>query len=179
MSDDAQRRASRPAPQYGEYATPEEVAALRGIPLEAQLVAAPAAPKVLPPLSRDAPPAPVSRGRRFDPMITIALLVFGAVNVIQTAPLYLAFDNLLEVSTADTPLAKIDFGEAARMGGYWLLGISVVLMVAAVVISFARLRRFRIAFWVPLTAAGLMFAATVVTLAVVLAQTPGAFRSVG
>ncbi|MEO5535483.1 MAG: DUF6264 family protein [Pseudolysinimonas sp.] len=184
MSEESLRPASRPAPQYGEYATPEEVAALRGTPLDAQLVVTPAPPNApptnaRPPVSRDVPVVPVLRARRFDPMITIALLVFGAVNVVQTAPYYLAFDNLLEVSTAHTPLEKIDFGEAARVGGYWLLAIGVVLMVAAVVISFARLRRSRITFWVPLTAAALMLVATVATLAVVLAQTPGAFSTVG
>jgi hypothetical protein len=160
---------SRPAPQYGEYATPEEVAALRGTPVEPAPVAAP-------PVVR--PPRP-SGARRYDRPATIALLLFGLINLLQYAGPLMDFANTLDRYLIGTPYDAIDFGEAARIGGLVLLGILTVLLVAAVACSYLLLRRGRVAFWVPLTAGALTILAWVATLTVVVLQTPGALSTPG
>jgi hypothetical protein len=168
----------RPRPQYGEYATPEEVAALRGVPVEPPS-------RTVPPASPPAGPrpgagvaAPASGWRRIDRPITIALIVFGVINVIQSAPLFVDFVSTLElaaksVTYGPVDLASLDFGEAARIGGYVLLAISIVLLVAAAGFSYLALSRSRVAFWIPLAAGVLNLVCYVVVLAVVLYSTPG------
>lgn len=166
----------RPRPQYGEYATPEEVAALRGIPVE---LPPPTPPPTGPPAApRSAPgmAAPVKGWRRFDRPITIALILFGVFNVVQSAPLFLDFVPTLELaakSVTYVDLASLEFGEAARVGGYVLFAISIVLVIAAAGFSYLALSRSRVAFWIPLAAAGLNFVCYLVVLAVVLYSTPG------
>jgi len=168
----------RPRPQYGEYATPEEVAALRGVPLEPS-------PRTVPPAS---PPAalrtgsavvaPMSGWRRFDRPITIALILFGIINVVQSAPLFLDFVPTLElaaksVTYGPVDLSSLEFGETARIGGYVLFAISIVLLVAAAAFCYLALSRSRVAFWIPLAAGGLNLVCYIVVLAVVLYSTPG------
>jgi len=168
----------RPRPQYGEYATPEEVAALRGVPLEPT-------PPAMPPPPTDSPVAPrtgaraavpVTGWRRFDRALTIALIVFGVFNVVQSAPLFIDFAPTLELaakSVTYVDLTSLEFGEAARVGGYVLFAISIVLLVAAAGFSYLALSRSRVAFWIPLTAAALNLVCYLVVLAVVLYSTPG------
>src|ERR1700709_1761648 len=80
----------RPAPLYGEYATPAEVAAARGPLPDSDVALDPAPAPVRQPTSAVARPstAPVSR---WDRPITIALLAAGVVNVASSVPLYLDF----------------------------------------------------------------------------------------
>jgi hypothetical protein len=168
----------RPRPQYGEYATPEEVAALRGVPLEHP-------PRTMPPTGpSDAPrassatAAPPSGWRRIDPAITIALILFGIINVVQSAPLFLDFVSTLElaaksVTYGPVDLSSLEFGEPARIGGYVLLAISIALLVAAAGFSYLAFSRSRVAFWIPLAAGGLNLVSYVVVVAVVLYSTPG------
>lgn len=160
---------SRPAPQYGEYATPEEVAALRGIPLP-PTVPAPAVPRADDPPRRSA----ATGARRFDRPVTIALLLFGLINVVQYAPILLDFETFLERATVGTPTEPIDFGDAARMGGLVLFGVTLVLLLVAVLASVLLLRRRRVAFWVPLTAGALAVLTWVLVLIAIVVQTPDA-----
>lgn len=168
---------SRPTPQYGEYATPEEVAALRGVPLEevqpAVVVRAPGPPR---PAAPDAPTAATRIGfRRYDRAVTIAMLVFGALNSLQYAGPLLDFETFLEVATVGTPTESIDFGDAARVGGLVLFGVSLVLFVVAVAASILLMRRRKLAFWVPLTAGALVAVTWVVVIVAIVMLTPDAF----
>jgi hypothetical protein len=165
----------RPRPQYGEYATPEEVAALRGTPAAAP-VSAPASPAE-PVRVPGRVPAPGAR--RFDRRVTIALLAFGVINLVQYAAPLLDFANALDVAMASTPYGAIDFGEPVRVGGLVILAVTTVLLVGASILSIVRLRRGRIAFWVPLTAGALSAATWVIVLTVALLQTPGALTYPG
>lgn len=165
----------RPRPQYGEYATPEEVAALRGTPAPPAVPAPPAgqppaapAPGVAPGSGRPA----VSGARRFDRPVTIALLAFGVINLVQYAAPLLDFANTLDVAMAQTPYGSIDFGEPARVGGLVILGVMSALVVGSTALAAALLRRGRIAFWVPLTAGVLVVVSWVIVLTVVVLQTP-------
>lgn len=159
----------RPAPQYGEYATPEEVAALRGTPPE---------PAVPPPAVAPVDAAPrraaVAGARRFDRPVTIALLLFGLINFVQYVPIVLDFDTFLERATVGTPTEPIDFGEAARVGGFVLFGVTLALLLIALLVSVLRLRRRRVAFWVPLTVGALAVLTWVLVLIAIVVQTPDA-----
>jgi hypothetical protein len=165
----------RPAPQYGEYATPEEVAALRGVAVDA--------PAPTPaPVARTAPSVDSPRGsawRRMDRPITIALIAFGVLNLIQYAGPLLDFEYFLEVATKGTFAESIDFGDAARIGGVVLFALCLALVLASGAIAVFRLRRGRVAFWIPLVAGALSALAWVVVLFVILLQTPGALATSG
>ena len=161
----------RPRPQYGEYATPDEVAALRG------------APDAPPPQRVDRPVAvPETRGsrwRRLDQPITIALIAFGVLNLLQYSAAFLDFEGFLETVTEGTVAEKIDFTDAARFGGVVLFLLCLVLLVTSSAAAVVLLRRGRIAFWVPLVAGAITVLAWVVVLVVIALQTPGAFPLTG
>jgi len=165
---------SRPAPQYGEYATPEEVAALRGAPVEVDASAAAVS------VGGAVPTPPAARAaRRYDRPVTIALLLFGVINFVQYAGAMLDFDTFLELATTGTPTEAIDFGEPARIGGYVLFGVSLVLFLVAGFVAVRLLRRGRLAVWVPLVAGGLTVATWVAVLVAIVFQTPDALTYPG
>ena len=160
----------RPVPQYGEYATPEEVAALRGIPTSP--------PAVAPDPRPAAPPVPVAaRGwawRRAARPLTILLIVFGVLNLVQYAGALLDFDYFLEIATKGTFAESIDFADAARIGGVVLFAVCLALVLASGAIAVHQLRRGRVAFWIPLVAGAVSAVAGVVVIVVVVLLTPGA-----
>ncbi|MGB3911206.1 MAG: DUF6264 family protein [Pseudolysinimonas sp.] len=168
----------RPAPQYGEYATPEEVAALRGTVADP-----PAAPAPTPaPVARTSGASGAPRGstlRRMDRPLTIALIAFGVLNLIQYAGPLLDFEYFLEVATQGTFADAIDFGDAARIGGVVLFVVCLGLLLASSAIAVLRLRRGRLAFWVPLVAGAFSVLAWVAVLVVIVLQTPGAVATSG
>lgn len=161
---------SRQAPRYGEYATPEEVAALRGVP-------APALPD--PEQTRVADTSQVSTLRRFDRPVTVALIAFGILNLLQYAGALLEFDYFLEVATKGTFAEAVDFADAARVGGVVLFLLCLALVVGSGAIAVLLLRRRRVAFWVPLVAGALSVLGWIVVLVVIMLLTPGALPSSG
>ena len=163
---------TRPAPQYGEYATPEEVAALRGVPVEVPAVSSPAPASAPAPRSVAVPP--VIGLRRYDRMLTIVFLLFGAINLVQYAAPLLDFEAFLEEATVGTPAEPVDFGDEAQIGGYVLFGVSLVLLLLAGFFAVQLLRRRRIAFWVPLVAGALTVLAWLIVLVAIVLQTPDA-----
>lgn len=166
---------SRPAPRYGEYATPEEVAALRG---DATNPSQPSADPGSPPAAAREP-ARASTWRRLDRPITIALIAFGVLNLLQYAGALLDFEYFLEVATEGTILDDVDFTGAARIGGVVLFVMSLALVLASAAIAVLLLRRGRVAFWVPLVAGALSILGWIVVLLVILLQTPGALATSG
>jgi hypothetical protein len=164
---------SRPAPQYGEYATPEEVAALRGVP------DASAPERSEPGPSPVAPSDGRSRARRWDRPITVALIAFGVLNLVQYFSAYVDFEGFLEVATKGTAAESIDFTEAARIGGLVLFLVCLVIVVGSTAVAVLLLRRGRLAFWVPLVAGVLTVLAWFVAILVIVLQTPGALPLTG
>lgn len=160
----------RPAPQYGEYATPEEVAALRGPD-----VATPAISETPPPVV----PTRRATGRRFDRPITIALIAFGVLNLLQYSGALLDFEGFLETATKGTAAESIDFTEAARIGGIVLFVLSLALVLGSAAIAVLLLRRGRLAFWVPLVAGALSVLAWIIVLVAIVMLTPGALPASG
>lgn len=160
---------TRAVPQYGEYATPEEVAALRGNTAPEPPIAAP------PPRAEPTPRG--STLRRLDRPITIALIAFGVLNLLQYSSALLDFEGFLEVATKGTSAEPVDFTEAARIGGLVLFVLCLALVLVSSAIAVLLLRRGRIAFWVPLVGGAVSVLAWVVVLTVIVLQTPGAMPS--
>jgi uncharacterized membrane protein YhaH (DUF805 family) len=181
MSDTPETPASRPAPQYGEYATPEEVARITGRPVPGS-EPAPASP----------PPAPAERARdwpsedqasrpplRWDPPVTIALLLVGLWNVISAIPSFWNLDRDLAQSFAAMPsdlgvdLSDVQLGEPTLLVGRILLGVWVVLFLISLGVSVSRLRARRRAFWIPIVAGVVAMIAVVVAITVIMFIEPG------
>ncbi|MBB2974838.1 hypothetical protein FHX49_000379 [Microbacterium endophyticum] len=165
MSDDRANADSRPAPQYGEYATPEEQRARiqqpdatfaldTGQAVEAPVEeAAPAAPSkpVVPVLA-----AP-TRGRVTDRIITYALLGYGLFSTITAIPTmtdYSTFaSNLFSVMGVDATLSDPAAGNGWALAAAIFLGLG---WLATATLSWANLRAGRYSWWIPLVG-GIVF----------------------
>lgn len=160
---------SRPRPQYGEYATPEEQAARIRQPdatdaLSAgQALESPAAAprwggttaaQAAPRTTAQATPAPQGRWRLADRVLTVGLLAYGLVNIVFRVPTLFSFEGFGNevfdlVGIAD-PFTNV------AAGNLWGAIAATVLMVGWVLTaawSWLRLRRGKISFWVPLVGA--------------------------
>ena len=172
----AEPGSSRPAPRYGEYATPEEVAAARGpLPVEptdpVSRLAAPI-PTAAPP-RRMLPSTPAPHPRRANNLITTLLLVFGIWNTVSSIPSYLDFGAALSQGLELLGYGTVSFGEVAHTAGIVLLAVSLLVLVAAVGLSLRLMRDGRRSVWVPLAAGALFVIASVVVTTVIVANTPG------
>ena len=137
---------SRPEPEYGEYATPEQQAAAMGrayVPPEPETrVAAPG----------DAPGKQTAAsslrlgGNLVDRFITIFQLGIGLV-------LLLSSDFFHLGENTNTALAELGITQRIPVAidhyGALMLGANIVLLLATVVWAYATLRRGRLAFYIP------------------------------
>ena len=159
--------AERPRPQYGEYATPEEQRARIKQPDLTRLLETGQDPDALQGAAPSPSPSPprrpagagTQRGRFADRVATIALLVYGLVNVVTGIPGMIDYESYvvtvldllgIEGQLAD-PAAGRPFGIAA----------AVVLVVGWLItawISWRSLARNRVTWWIPLVA-GILFTA--------------------
>jgi Family of unknown function (DUF6264) len=135
----------RPRPEYGEYASPEEQAAAMGRayipPVDS------AAPALIPqPVVHPSGMSLRSGGSLIDRFVTILQLGIGLV-------LLLTSDFFHLGENANIDLAE--FGVSQRIPvaidryGWLLLAANIVLLLATFAWAYARLRRGRLAFWVP------------------------------
>jgi hypothetical protein len=178
-------RPRRQAPRWGEYATPEEVAEIRGPDADAL----PMPPDLRP---HDAPPAPsgsplpgpppggsigpgaaprTAEAPRWDAPITVGLLALGLVNLLNSIPGDLDFAAYLKAVFAASGFGTLDVPESARIAGIIALVIDILLLLAATVLSLARIRARRRAFWVPLAAGGISIVCLTVIYSIVLSGT--------
>lgn len=189
------RSGQRPQPRYGEYATPEEVAEARGpLPQEASDPGDPVS-RLAAPLERPMPPRAARPGGRLSPgtrpspgprsvpvgarrprpgnnLITALLLIFGIWNTVGSIPSYLDFGAVLSQGVELAGYGNVTFGAAARTAGIVMLVISLLLLIAAVAVSLQLIREGRRSIWVPLVAGALYLLASVVVMAIVVANTP-------
>ena len=156
----------RPRPQYGEYATPEEQRARIKQPDQSRLLEAGRDPDALngavpadsPSLATKTPPAgpaagPIPRGRLVDRVATIALLVYGLVNVVTSIPSMIDYQSYV---TTVLGLVGID-GELAdpTAGRPWGIAAALILAIGWLLtayLSWRSLARGRVTWWIPLLA---------------------------
>ena len=177
---------SRPVPQYGEYATPEEVAAARGpLPVEHPPEHRSAASSALEHRLRPAPPPRGERtaaprpaaGRsagRWNAPITAFLVTLGAWFTISSIPGFLQFGSVLSQALAMYGITRVTFGAGAQTAGIVLLIVSLLLLIAAIGLSVLMIRRGRRSVWSPLVAGVLMVISYLVAIYLVVANTPAA-----
>jgi hypothetical protein len=159
--------ADRPLPQYGEYATAEEQAGASGLPLgEGQAVPAPAG-------QRSAVPVVAPARRHWDFTLTLVLIAIGAFASINGIA---ASAELPE--TLRQVYAMYDYdGPGASAGLVRAIGMAMavtppILSVVAIVLSVARLRAGRIAFFIPLLAGVVAVLITIALMATLLTADP-------
>jgi len=163
----------RPRPQFGEYATPEEQQARIRRPdvteaLEAGVAPQPEAPATTAPA--EAAPATAKRGPLVDRVITFMLLVYGLLSVATTIAQVLDFPTYAEqaarVLGVDASYTNLSAGFV--WGAIAAVVYGVTYLVTAVV-TWRRLQRGRIAFWVPLVgfAVSTLLAGACITVAIV------------
>lgn len=156
---------ARPRPQYGEYATPEEQRARIRQPDMTRLLETGQDPDALegavpadsPPLVTKPSAQAGRRGRFADRVATIALLVYGLVNVVSGIPAILDYDSyvrtVLEVLGIDGQLADPDGGRPWAIAAVLVLAIGWMLTAW---VSWRSLARERVTWWIPLVA-GIVF----------------------
>ena len=166
----------RPRPQYGEYASPEEQRARMKLPPPpvAPPAQTPMAPAVPPPPMWGAPSPPAPRaGHPVDRVGTIALLAYGAVNVVVSM---FSFFDLPAATTAMYRVLGItgDFTNVDAARG-WGIAAAVVLLlgyVGTALLAVRTLRRGRISWWIPLVGAVVTYAVVYICIAVPLLGDP-------
>ena len=171
MSDPAER----PRPQYGEYATPEEQRArikqpdltrlletgqdpdaLRGaVPADSPALAT--EPGKGKPAKSTAGASTMPRGRFADRVVTIALLVYGLVNVVTGIPSMIDYGAY--VSTVLTLLGIEGQLADPASGRPWGIAAALILAIGWLLTAYASWRslaRGRVTWWIPLVA-GIVF----------------------
>lgn len=136
-------------PQYGELASPEEQRQAAGLPPLSEVE-----PPVQEPAAAHPVAAPSPRPRRADRFATIALLAYGLVSVVATGFSYL---DLPRVMNETMKILGID-GEFTNFaqGRLWGTVAAIVLVLGWTItaaIAVRRLRRRRLAWWVPIVGA--------------------------
>ena len=145
MSDDHTNPPPRPAPQYGEYATPQQQAAAMGREY--------VAPAPTPVPATAAHPAAAARqgqlpefGHLVDRFATVVQLGVGLLSLITS--------DWFDFAT-DTNVAFAKAGIALKVPtvvdhyGWVLLGANILFLAATMVWAYARLRRGRRAYFIP------------------------------
>ena len=191
---------SRPRPQYGEYATPDEQRAHIREPIAEPEIAATPYPDALPqpPVVQvtsapdyvgHAPLAPVPApekslwkslvrafgepNRRIDVMITVALLVWGLFEVVRTVVAMLSFSDAM---TEQFQLLGLTYEQASHpRDQLWGTVIALVFLggyLLTVYLSLARIRAGKKAWWIPLVGAVVTFIIVAVAFAIAMAGDP-------
>ncbi|MFJ4253155.1 DUF6264 family protein [Microbacterium sp. NPDC090003] len=142
---------SEQRPQYGEIATPEEQRRAAGLPPLSELPPVEAA-VVVP--ATDAPSDSPRRAHPVDRFVTIGLLAYGLVNVVVTGLQYLdlprVMNQVLSVLGASGEFTNF------TQGRVWGTIAAVVLLAGwalTATLSIRRLRRGKLAWWLPLVGA--------------------------
>ncbi len=178
MSDAEADGARRPAPQYGEYATPEQQresilrgggvvddgpAAERAAPA---VTRAPIPPDAPPPASTahgasaasPAAPASAARSLRGDRIVTIVLLAYGLYTVVTTIPQLLDVagfaDTWMQMAGVDATFTNYDEGVLWGRIAAFVFAIGWLLTALWCWLWIGRRRR---AFWIPIVGAVVSF----------------------
>ncbi len=176
----------RPRPQYGEYATPEEQRARIAQP-DAALIYEPAPVHDVAPAAEPAPASPAAgtvaasvqpRSRAIDRIVTFALLAYGLVNVVSSFPALIDFsayaDTMFRILGVDAALSD------PAAGRPWGIASAIVLAVGWLVtaaVSWVRVRRGRISWWIPLVGGVVFTFASAMLMLVPLMNDPAVWEA--
>ena len=165
MSDEAER----PRPAYGEYATPEEQRARMGLPDPV----APIAPPAAPPAAAGIPSAVSPAKPPADRIITLILLVVGAVNVIFSAPgLFAAGASFaLTYEAAGIP-GEFTNTQAADTWGAIAGVVLIASYLLTALVTWRRLQAGKVSWWIPVVGAAVCYAIILACLTVPIAGDP-------
>ncbi len=171
MSDASSGGESRPRPQFGEYATPEEQRARIQRPEVTEALDAGVAPQPEQPAptasARPARPGGL-RGPLWDRILTGGLLAYGLVSTVSTIVQLLDFPRYAESAAT---ILGVDATYTNLQGGYvWGAAAALVYGIGwllTALLTWRRLTRGRIAFWIPI--AGFVATALVAGICVTLA----------
>ncbi|WP_022879583.1 DUF6264 family protein [Microbacterium sp. B19] len=167
----------RPRPQYGEYATPEEQRARIRRPEVTESLEAGVAPAPEPSVAA-APAAAPKPGPLADRFVTFGLLIYGFITVVSTIIQLLDFPGYAERAAQ---LLGVQATYTALNAGYvWGAIASVAYGVGYLLtawLTWRRLRRGRIAFWVPLVGFVATTVVASVCITIALTSDPAYFSS--
>jgi hypothetical protein len=161
---------SRPRPEYGEYATPEEQAAAIGTVPEAVQDITPQAvvPNVTP-----APALAAGQPRRWDMIATVLLLAIGAYVTVASFGQYADMQNTLQQTYAAYGYTgTFPNPDLTRTIGVTLNIVQPVVLILAALLSARFLRAGRVAFWIPLVGGVFVTIVTGVLFAVIVGADP-------
>ncbi len=147
----------KPLPRYGEYATPQDQARAMGLTHPAPPDLPASTDDVRTPGRSEQEPvvaARVERKSRINRFLTIALLVFGLLNVLASAPGYLQLPKTLQGVYDQLGLGTYTATATASTLGVIAVVVQSVLWLVTAAISMLLLRKGRTAWWVPLTGGG-------------------------
>lgn len=173
----------RPRPAYGEYATPEEQRARISQPDATDalskgqaVVAAPPARAAVPaPAVTDATTTPKAavKQRPIDRTITVALLAAGLFTVITSIAGLVEFSDFADtwMATVGIDAAFTNYEQGRLWGTIGAIVFSAGWILTAY-LSWRRLRRGRLAFWVPIVGAVVSYIALTACLMVPLLGDP-------
>lgn len=154
---------SRPRPQYGEYATPEEQRAriahpeLVPTPVPASTASSPEHWSTPAPVWTTEPERPAARPRLADRIATFALLAYGLATVVTALPALIDY-----VGYAHTLLSALGVdADLADPAGARAWGVTAAIVLAAgwlatAALSLLRLRTGKLTWWIPLVG-GIVF----------------------
>lgn len=151
----------RPAPQYGEYATPEEQRAriqqpdTQPLPGPAVGPGSPVEPPYAPHPPHPRPTTDAARpSRSADRIITFALLAYGLVTVITAVPQMLDFTGFAE-TWMDVAGVDAEFTNHAAGVLWGRVGAAVFIggWIVTALLSWRAVRRGRLGWWIPLVGA--------------------------
>lgn len=173
----------RPRPQYGEYATPEQQRAHIRQPAPSQ---APVPVEQAPP---QAPPAgaPWMRGHAasshahpVDRIVTIALLAYGALNVVFALPAYFNLPAYMKQVMTILGIAG-DFTnlDGARLWGPIAAAVLVAGFAVTAWIAVRHVRRGRLSWWIPVVGAVVSYVLVAMCLTVVILGDPAFVQFAG
>lgn len=181
----------RPRPAYGEYATPEEQRARitqpdltwnleQGQDPDAAAAATSTSPVVAPRSTAAASTMVPAKGRRLaDRIATIALLTYGLINVIGSAPAMLDYEQYLgTVLSLMNVTGQLSDPAAARPWGIAAAFVLIIGWLLTAVLSWRSLSRGRLTWWIPLVGGIVFTVIAVILLVVPMASDPALMQAI-
>ncbi|WP_411701456.1 DUF6264 family protein [Conyzicola sp.] len=168
----------RDRPQYGEYASVDEQVAAGGYRVEHEQPSTAVTP-LAPPLAATRVPGAPPTPRRWDFVLTVGLLVFGAYSVASSVPSLLDFGATLDQMYELSGYGDYTELELARGIGIAILVSQSVLYVVTVIVTLMRLRARKLSFFVPLIGGALAAIVIFVLLLVAMVSDPALAATIG